>query len=334
MKKFKVILPIVLALAALIAVFAVFATKDKPTPDPSDPSAVATTPVPAEKVNVAVLKGPTGLGALQILDTPDEYNTQVLAAPTDIPPLLVTKKVDIAALPLNLAATLYNKNSDIVLLNVNTLGVLYLLEKGNTVQKIADLKGKTVYASGQGATPEYVLNYLLEGAKLDPKKDVKIEWLADHQALSLQLISGKADIALLPEPNVTNVLRKNKDLRVALDLNKAWEEAAEGGKLAMGCVVARKDFVKNNPEAVEKFINDYTSSVHFVNGNPAPAALLAVKYKIVDDAAIAQAVIPNCQLVSIVGADAKKVAEENFKVLFNANPASVGGKLPGNDFYK
>jgi NitT/TauT family transport system substrate-binding protein len=325
-KKFKLITAILLICAVLLTVFA--ACKDNSNPQPGDPTQ------PTTKVKVAVLKGPTGLGALQILDTPTEYDVTVCAAPTEIPGLLTAGAADFAALPLNLAATLYNKtNGGVVLLNVNTLGVLYLLERGGeTVKSIADLKGKTVYVSGQGATPEYVLNYLLEKNKLDPKKDVKIEWVADHAALSAKLLAGEAGIAVLPEPNVSTVISKDATVRVALDLNKVWSDATDGGKLAMGCVVVRKAFLKDNPDVVSKFVEDYASSVHFVNGNPAQAAVLAEKYEIIPAAAIAQKAIPSCQLVNITGSDMKKIALENLQVLFDADAKSVGGALPKDAF--
>ncbi|MDR3345224.1 MAG: ABC transporter substrate-binding protein [Oscillospiraceae bacterium] len=327
MKKLKPLAAILLICALVLAVFA--ACENNPNGETDDPSN------PAVKIKVAVLKGPTGLGALQILDTPAEYDVTVASAPTEIPGLLTAGTVDIAALPLNLAATLYNKTSgNIVLLNVNTLGVLYLLERGGeTVSSIADLKGKTVYASGQGATPEYVLNFLLEKNGLDPKKDVTIEWVADHAALSAKLLAGGANIAVLPEPNVTTATAKDSTVRVALDLNKAWADATDGGKLAMGCVVVRKEFLKDNPDAVSKFVEDYTSSVHFVNGNPVQAGTLAAKYEILPDAALAQKAIPNCQLVSITGNDMKTIAAENLKVLFDADAKSIGGALPKDAFY-
>jgi NitT/TauT family transport system substrate-binding protein len=322
MRRFKTITALLLAVALVLAVFA--ACNDNSKPEET----------PAAKIKLAVLKGPTGLGALQILDTPDEYEVTVCSAPDEVTSLITTGEVDIAAMPLNLAATLYNKtNGGITLLNVNTLGVLYLLQKGVEVKTAQDLKGKTIYASGQGATPEYVLNFLLEKNGLEPEKDVKIEWLADHAALAAKILAGGVELAMLPEPNVTTVLSKDSEVSIAFDLNDAWSQATDGGKLAMGCVAVRNEYLKSNAEDVERFINDYTSSVHFVNGNPAMAADLAEKYAIIPSAALAQKAIPNCQLVSITGSDMKDIAVENYDVLFAANPASIGGKMPGKDFY-
>ena len=323
MKKIKLITVFVLICALVFVAFAACSKNEPQNPEQ-----------PEVKPNVAVLRGPTGLGALQIMDTPEKYNVTVCAAPTEITGLLTSGTVDIAAMPLNMAANLYNKtDGSVVMLNVNTRGVLYLLERGSTVKSIADLKGKTLYASAQGATAEFLLNFLLEKNKLDPKKDLTIEWITDHAALSARLLAGNAAIALLPEPNVTTVLDRDDSLRVAIDFNDAWSDATNGNKLAMGCIVVRRAFLDENPNVVDRFIEAYTSSVHFVNGNPVQAGELAEKYDILPGAALAQKAIPGSQLVSITGKDMRDVAQSNLQILFDADAKSIGDAMPDNDFY-
>lgn len=220
---------------------------------------------------------------------------------------------------------------------INTLGVLYVLENGSTINSVADLKGKTIYATGKGATPEYILNYILKANGIDPEKDVTIEYKTEHAELAALAATGKVAISMLPEPNVTAVLKQNKNARIALNLTEEWDKAVaangENSKLAQGCIIARKDFVEKNPEAVARFMDAYKASVESVNSAPAEAAALVVKHGIMPKAAIAQAAIPNCNITFIEGAEMKDIMSANLNVLFNANPKSIGGAMPGDDFY-
>ncbi|MCL2023340.1 MAG: PhnD/SsuA/transferrin family substrate-binding protein [Oscillospiraceae bacterium] len=289
---------------------------------------------PDEKVRLAVLKGPTGLGSLQLMEDTERYDVTICAAPAEVTGMLTAGTIDVAALPLNVAATLYNKGGgDIVLLNVYALGVLYIVERGDTINSIADLKGKTIHAPAKGSTTEMVLNFLLAANDLDPEEDLTIEWVADPAALNALVLTGDADIALLPEPNVTVVTSRDEDLRIAVDLNVAWEEASGGNRLAMGGLVARREFLNTNSEIVDAVIEDFTSSVHFANGNRAQAGVLAERHGIIADAALAENSILRSNLVSIVGEDMKKLTQDFLTVLFEADPVFVGGKMPGKDFY-
>jgi len=305
---------------------------------------LATTVAVKTKMNVAALKGPTGIGLVKLMEDNEKKTTEVdykfdlLASPTDIVPLLTTGAADIAALPLNLAATLYNKTSGgVQLLAINTLGVLYILEQGNTIKSIADLRGKTIYASGQGASPEYILNFVLNANGIDPKDDVKIEYKTDHSELAALAASGKTVISMLPEPFVTTVLSKNPKLRIALDMTKEWEKACQktgtSGTLAMGCIVVRTEYAKKNSKAVLSFLKGYMDSVDFVNNNIPAAAALVAKQGIIPSAALAEKAIPTCNITFIIGRDMKSIAKQNFNVLFKANPSSIGGAEPKDDFY-
>ncbi len=306
-------------------------------------TAAASKPAPVT-VRVAALNGPTGLGLAKLMDnsakslTQGQYAVSLEASPTFIVPLITTGDADIAAVPLNTAAVLYNRTGGAVkMLAINTLGVLYLLEQGDTIKTIADLKGKTVYSSGQGASPEYILNYLLKENGLDPEKDVTVEYKEDHSKLAADAASGEAAVCLLPEPFVTTAMSKNTKLRIALDMTEEWEKAdkAKGSEstLAMGCLVVRAEFAEKNAAAVHTFLSEYEASVKFINANLPQAGILAAKFGIVPDAALAQKAIPNCNITFIAGSDMKRIAAQNFAVLFEANPSSVGGALPKDDFY-
>lgn len=300
------------------------------------------TSAPAEKakIKVAALKGPTGLGMLKLMSDNDaktaknNYEFTLAGSPDEIVTKITTGEVDVAAVPTNLAATLYNKTSGkIQLAAVNTLGVLSVLTNGEEIKTIADLKGKTIYSSGQGSTPEYALNYILKQNGLVVGKDVTVKYLTEHAELATQLISGKVKIAVLPEPFVTQVTVKNKNIKNALNLTQEWDKAA-GNKsvLTMGCLIVRKDFTEKNKAAFDSFLAEYKDSAAYTNAQVKEAAALSEKYNIMPSA-VAEKAIPNCNIVYIDGADMKAKIPDFLQILFQANPKSVGGKIPGDDFY-
>lgn len=285
---------------------------------------------PAEPVNIAALKGPTGMGISYMMDDASKYNVELQDAPDVVVGKFISGEIDIAAVPLNLAAVLYNKTEgNVVMLNLDTLGVLYIVENGDTIHSLADLAGKTIYASGEGATPQFVLDYLLAQNGLTDQ--VKVEYVGEHTALAAMVASGEAQIALLPEPFVSAVTAKSPDVRVALDLNSDWE-AASGTKLVMGVYIASRSFYNEHPDQVKEFLADYTASVEKVN-TAADAAQKVADLGIVGSATIAEQAIPRSYIVSITGTEMKSAASAVLNVLFTANPASVGGKLPGDDLY-
>lgn len=300
------------------------------------------TPTAKTNINVAVLKGPTGIGAVKLMADNDEgkttnnYSFTTASAPDEVVGKVVSGEIDIAAVPTNIAATLYNKTEgNVKIAALNTLGVLYLLENGNEINAIEDLSGKTVYSSGQGATPEYVLNYILESKGLN---GVKVEYKSEHAEIATTMVSGDIKIGILPEPNVTPVIMKNQDVRIALDLTEEWENALkgtenEGSVLSMGCVIIRNDFLNENKEAVDKFLEEYKSSIEYVNTNIPESSVLVEKYGIMASAQSAEKAIPNCNIIYIDGNEMKDSIANFFNVLYTANPKSVGGKLPDEDFY-
>ncbi len=285
---------------------------------------------PSQPVNIAALKGPTGMGISFMMDDIERYNIELQDAPDVVVGKFVSGEIDIAAVPINLAAILYNKTGgNVVMLNLDTLGVLYIVENGDSVHSLSDLAGKTVYASGEGASPQYVMDYLLAQNGLTDQVDV--EYVGEHTALAAMVASGEAEIALLPEPFVSAVTVKNPDTRVALDLNEAWESAS-GTKLVIGVYIVSRTFYNEHPSQVENFLKDYAASVELVNTS-ADAAQKIADLGIVGSAEIAERAIPRSYVVSITGDEMKSAASAMLDVLFAANPASVGGALPGDDLY-
>ena len=298
---------------------------------------------------VMVLSGPTGVGAAKLMSdveyaqendgmTPDGepcvIDTVTVEADNQaVSSALINGDADIAAVATNVAATLVNKNPDsIQVLAVNTLGVLYILEKGDTVTSMADLAGKTVYATGEGANPEYVLNYLLTENGVDPAA-VDIQWMT-AQEVTAHMASSEDGICMLPVPAATALMIQDSGVRQALSLTDEWSSVSDG-ELAMGCIVARTDYIEENPQGVQAFLSAYEDSIAYMSDptNLDAAAGLVAQYGITANANIAKAAIPQCNLVCLTGDEMKSVLEAYYQVLFDADPTSIGGALPYNSFY-
>ena len=296
---------------------------------PSDP----------DTVRVSALKGPTAMGMINFMNDSDSdpasiYDFTVYAAVDEISPLLIKGETDIACVPANLASVIYNKTEgEVEVLAVNTLGVIYIVENGTeTVKSVADLKGKTIYASGKGATPEFALNYILRQNGIDPENDVNIEWKTEHAECLTAITESEGGIAMLPQPFVTTGMMKNEGIRVALDLTEEWDKLENGSSMITGVVVARKEFINAYPDTVTDFMTKYDASVAYVNSDVDGAAALIGKYDIVPEA-VAKKALPACNIVFITGDEMKEKLSGYLQVLYDSLDTSVGGKLPGDDFY-
>ncbi len=295
-------------------------------------------------VNVVAMKGPTAMGMVQFMDEADKgnvttnnYNFSIAASADEVTPMIVQGTADIAAVPANLASVLYN-NTDggVRVLAINTLGVLYIVETGDGIQSVADLEGKTIYASGKGSTPEYALNYVLKQNGLDPSSDVTIEWMSEQTECVAALANSEDAIAMLPQPFVTTAQSKNSDIRVALDLTEEWDALQENAQtpstLCTGVVVARTEFAEEHPEVIRDFLDKYEASVAYVNENVDAAAALVGQYDIVTEE-VAKTALPECHIVCITGDEMKEKLSGYLSVLAEENAQSVGGTLPADDFY-
>ena len=301
----------------------------------------AATEAPAESeateatLHIAGLKGPTTMGLVNLMadEVASSYDFTMYGAADEIVPLLVKGDLDAAAVPANLAATLYNKtNGAVEVACINTLGVLYIVENGETVNSVADLKGQTIVTTGKGTTPEYVLRYVLSENGVDPDSDVTIEYCSEATEALSKVQAGEATIAMLPQPFVTSGLSQVEGLRVALDMNEEWQKVA-GSKLVTGVLVVRKDAVENDPEAFASFMEGYAASVEAANSDLEGTAALCEQYGVVAKAALAQKALPQCNIVFETGDEMKADLETYFNVLYAADPTSVGGTLPADDFY-
>lgn len=285
-------------------------------------------------LEVAALNGPTGMGMTQLIDEESQnYDITLYQSPDEIVGKVVSGEIDIACVPANLAAVLYYKTEkNIYLLGTNTLGVLYMMENGDSIKQLEDLKGKKIVASGKGSTPEYVLNKLLLGANINPETDVEIEYLANHTDVVTELVTSEGTIALLPQPHVTVAASKNEKVQIALDLNQVWEDQT-GANLPMGVIIGNKEYVEGHEKEVASFLKDYEASVTFVNEHIEEAAEMMAKQGILPSVEIAKKAIPNCHIIYLNGEASKADLDQFYTVLKDMNPKAIGGDLPDEAFY-
>lgn len=314
-------------------------TVSEPVEEPAtEPVEEAEAPAEPISLMVGTLKGPTGMGMAQLMnESPEGLNLEfaIEAAPDAITAKILNGEVDFAAVPTNLASILYQKTQGAYqLAGINTLGVLYVVTDSTlTIESLNDLKGLSINVSGKGATPDFALRYLLENAGMDPETDVTLDYALDHASSAQALIGGEIHAALLPQPFVTQVMMKNPDLSIALDLTSVWEESVPGTTLPMGGLMVKAEFAEAHPEAVASFLNAYAESVAWVNAEPKAASEVIAENGILPMAALAEKAIPNCSIVWIAGADAHETLTPYLEAMKSFNPKSIGGSMPDENFY-
>ena len=346
----KKIVSLLLALTLVFALAACGGSKEK-TPE-QDPKPVETddpqeTPEPVETadpvdVNLYVLAGPTGIGAVNLRAKAEagetlsnNYHVTMTGANDEVVAAVSNGEADIACVATNLASVLYNKTEGgVKVLAVNTLGVLSILTNGTELNTVADLQGKTIYSPGQGANPEYILRYVLQGNGLDPDRDVSIQFVGEGSELLTVWQNDPEAVIMAPQPVATALLMQNEGAAKAFDMTEEWEKVSGGeSKLMMGCVIVRAAFLEEHPQAVEGFLTDYAASIEAAQIDLEGTAALCEQYGIIPKAPLAMKAIPQCGLTYVAGAEMKAQLGGYLTVMFNANPKSVGGKLPADDFY-
>lgn len=312
---------------------------DEPMPSPSDQAVESQTPERAQ-VNLAVLSGPTGVGAAKLLAdneagaSVNHYNVTLCTDNQQVMAGLTNGEFDIAAIATNVASTLYNKSDGAIQITaINTLGVLYILgPQDKPISSLAELKGKTLHAVGQGANPEYVLNYLLTENGVDPQ-DVDIVW-GEADAVNAAMLQGQGGYCMLPVPAATALETKSEGkIKSYLSLSDEWDALQNGSQLTMGCMVARAQFVREHPEVVADFLEEYGASIDYVKENPEEMAQVVTDFGITPSVGIAKKAIPQCNLVCITEEDMRNTIQGYYEVLFAADPASIGGSIPDDGFY-
>lgn len=292
-------------------------------------------------VNVASLKGPTSIGLVDFMqkadagETVNDYSFTISGSPDEVLPAIIQGDADIALIPANAASTVYNKtDGGVQVIDINTLGVLYVVSGDAGIDSLDDLAGRTVYMTGKGATPEYAMNYLLDKAGIADQ--VTLEFKSEASEVAAVLASDANAVGVLPEPYVTSVCLKNAALAPRVSLTEVWDDvqaSGDGSRLVMGVTVVRTEFAEEHPEAVQEFLEGQSSSVASVNENPKDASQLVVDAGIMENAAAAEQAIPRCNLVCIQGSDMHDALSGYLATLYEQDPSSIGGALPGDDFY-
>lgn len=292
------------------------------------------------KANVFMISGPTGIGAVNLMSADEagtakgDYEFTVVTAPTEIVAKISNKEADIAAVATNMASTIYNKtNGGVTVLAVNTLGVLNVLTNGTEINSLADLKNKTVYTTGQGANPEYVIDYLLEKNGLNPDTDVNLQFKAEGTELVTVWATDPNAVIIAPQPVASSILAKYAGSKLAIDLTDEWDKVGDNSALMMGCVIVRNEFLEQNKATVDLFLEEYEQSIKKTTEDIEGTAALCEKYGIVAKAAVAKKAIPDCNICFVTGNDMKTKLSGYLAVLFAADKKSVGGKLPTDNFY-
>lgn len=337
-KLFVLLLALAVALTAFGCTTAPATDKEDNATTTTETTTTTTVAPKRTPLSVAGIQGPTGVGLANLMrSAPNseaiEYSFMIASSPDEVVGKFSSGDVQVASVPTNLAAKLYKKlGGDVQVLALNTAGVLYMLENGNKVQSVADLRGKTIYSTGEGANPEYVLRHILKKNGIDPDKDVTIRFLAENSELVAKLATGEISLAMVPEPAATTAMTKNPDLRMAISMDAAWKAVEPDSDMMMGCVIAKKSFVKENTEAVQAFLAEYKTSIEAVADVDATAKLCA-DFGIIAAEPIAKKAIPRCNVVFVSGADMKPAIHGYYEILFDADPTSIGGAVPNDEFY-
>lgn len=314
-------------------------TEDETTSEAAETQAAVVVDLPVTRIGS--LKGPTSMGLVSMMDTqkksadPDAYEFTMVTAADELLAKVASKELDIALVPANVASVLYNKTKGgISVIDINTLGVLDIVACDDSIQSIADLKGKTIYLTGKGTSPDYVIHYLLSANGLT-EDDVKLEFKSEAAEVAAVLKEDPEAIGLLPQPFVTAACAQNENLKIVLDLTKEWQAVqGEGGsQLVTGVTIVRNEFLETNPEQVTKFLADHKDSAAFANEHAEEASLLIAELGIIEKAPIAQKALPYCNITCLTGEDMKAALSGYLQVLYDQNPQSVGGALPEDGFY-
>lgn len=289
-------------------------------------------------MRVGTLKGPTTIGLVSLMDKAEKGESEgsyefTMDTADAFMPAIASGDLDFVTIPANAASIWYNKlEGAVTVVDINTLGVLYMLSADDSITSFADLAGKTLVATGKGTTPEWTLRYLLSANGLG-EDDVNIEFASEPTEALALLSSGTAQIGMLPQPFATAALAQNEDLKVVLDMTEEWTKVNPDSQLCTGVTVVRTAFLEEHPEEVAVFLKEHKESADWVNENPADAAGLVVDAGIIEKAPIAQKAIPACNIVCISGKEMKEDLGGYLEVLSDLEPSSVGGSLPGDDFY-
>ena len=292
-------------------------------------------------IRIGSLKGPTSMGLVSLMDkaakgeTSNVYEFTMTGKADELVGKIANGDLDIALVPANVASVLYNKTQgNVTVLDINTLGVLYVVASDDSITSMADLKGRSIYMTGKGTTPEYVMNYLLKGNGLSTS-DMDLQFKSEATEVASLLKEDSSAIGVLPQPFATAACIQNPDLKTVLDLTEQWNllNKDTGSMLVTGVTLVRSDFLRENQAPVAEFLEEHAQSALFATEHVEEAAELIAAQGIVEKAPIAQKALPYCNIVCLTGQEMKDALSGYLSTLMEQDPKSIGGQLPGDDFY-
>lgn len=293
------------------------------------------------EIKIGSLKGPTSMGLVYLMDqarkneAKGSYTFEMAAAADELLPKMVSGDLDVALVPANVASVLYQKTQGgVCVIDVNTLGVLYMVSGDASIQNMEDLRGKTVFLTGKGTTPDYVLQYLLRENGIGTD-EVTLEYKSEATEVAAILAENPDAVGLLPQPFVTAACMKNDALSVVLDMTGQWKalQGENGSSLVTGVTIVRKAFLQEHEQAVKTFMEEHKASAAYANEHVSEAAELVAAEGIIEKAAVAEKAMPACNITYLDGKDMKTALSGYLEVLSEMDPSSIGGALPAEDFY-
>jgi NitT/TauT family transport system substrate-binding protein len=295
----------------------------------------AKAPVP---LVINAIKGPSGVGMIGLFENPPqipgyEVSIEAFGQADIIAAKFISGEAKIGILPPNVAAKIASSGKNVQIAAIVGAGMLSLITADPSIQDIGDLRGKTIEAAGQGATPEYVFRHILKARGLDPDRDLKLTFTLAYPEIAQSLIAGRLSLALLVEPFATMALRGNPALRQLGDIQGEWVKAGGNSNYPMTALVVDGDFARENKNAVDIILRDYRASTEWVVSHPADAGQLVEKFELGLRAPVVQAAVPRSNYVFLGAREARAAIESLFSVFLENDPASIGGKLPESGFY-
>lgn len=270
------------------------------------------------KTKLAVFNGVTSLGVAKLVkDRGYAYESSLYTDLSEVENLIKNGGADMAAVPVESAARLFNETKGAVkIIAVNNLGVLHLVTGDESIKTLADLKDKTVYATGKGTAYEHIMNFIFEKNAISPK----VEYVATEAELVTLAIEGKADICIIPEPYATKVVFENTKMKRVIDLSDEWNKFSEA-PLVQGVIVARTEYIEQNPEYIEQFLFQNEISVNFLNENIDAGADMLYNGQYFSTFDLARECVPACNLYFMKGEEMKAAV----KVVYDVLPAELTG---------
>lgn len=291
-------------------------------------------------VRVGGLKGPTTMGILFMQDaenSEERYQFSMVTAADELVASVVREEIDIALLPANVSSVLYAKTEGKVnVIDINTLGVLYLLSADQELGAmegltLSDLQGKTIYLTGMGTTPDYVLRALMKANQI-AEDAIHLEYKSEPAEVAAILSEDATAIGLLPQPFVTSAMLQNESLHIIMDMDREYASTF-GEHMVTGVTIVRSGFLEEHGTLVDQFLEDHHNSIRLINEDPKQGAELVVNAGILPKAPVAEKAIPNCNLQFVAGEEMKAALSSYLQNLYEIEPKSIGGNIPTEDFY-